>query len=87
MPLRKAIVKLQPEGTVCRTESVAEVLGYLAGSQGKRLVLAAHPRRAVAQTLGGLLADAGFETHTATTGAELIRRAVRSTRPGTADGQ
>ena len=74
----RAIVKLQPEGTFAGASRLAEVLGYFAGSQGKRRVLAAHPRRAVAQTLGGLLADAGFEAESATTGAELIRRAVRS---------
>ena len=46
--------------------------------QGRRQVLVAHPRRTVAQTLGGMLADAGFEPLSATTGAELIRRAVRA---------
>ncbi len=75
----RAIGQLEPEAPFAGLSRWAEVLGDCAGAQGKRVVLAAHPRRAVAQTLGGTLATAGFEVLTATTGAEMIRRAVPAT--------
>ena len=75
----RAIARLEPEAPFAGLSRWAEVLADCAGAQGKRLVLAAHPRRAVAQTLGGTLASAGFEVLTATTGSEMIRRAVHTT--------
>lgn len=74
----RAITVLAPKTPFAGSSRWADALGYLAGAQGRRQVLVAHPRRTVAQTLGGMLADAGFEPLSATTGAELIRRAVRA---------
>jgi HEAT repeat protein len=75
----RAIAQLEPAAPFAGLSRWAEVLADCAGAQGKRAVLAAHPRRAVAQTLGGVFAGAGFEVRTATTGAEMIRRAVHAT--------
>ncbi len=73
-----AIAQLQPEAPFAGISRWVQVLARTAAVEGKRLVLVAHPRRAAARTLGGMLTDAGYQTITAANGTELIRHAVNS---------
>ncbi len=78
MAALEAIVKLRPTKPFAGSSYVPAALSFFAASSGVRHALVAGPNIEQARDLAGMLAAAGFETDTATTGKELLRLATRS---------
>jgi CheY-like chemotaxis protein len=78
MAALEAIVQLQPSKPYAGSSYVPAALGFFAASSGVRHALVAGPNVDQSRDLAGLLASAGLETDTATTGKELLHMATRS---------
>ena len=78
MAALQAIVRLRPTKPYAGSSYVPAALGFFAASSGVRHALVGGPNIEQARDLAGMLATAGFQTDTATTGKELLRLATRS---------
>jgi hypothetical protein len=74
----EAVMRIKPRGPFPGASYVGEALGFMAASRGARRVLIASPRIAESMRLGAYLVKLGYETDTATTGRDLVRKALQS---------
>ncbi len=74
----EAVVRLQPAGPFPGCSYIPQSLAFFAASGGPRRALVAGPVMEISRELAGMLAAAGYEVDTATTGGELIRLAIAS---------
>ncbi len=74
----ETVMRVQPRGPYPGASYVCEALGFMAASRGARRVLIASPRIEESRRLAGYLAKLGYETDHATTGRELVRKALQS---------
>lgn len=74
----EAIMGMQPRVPFPGATYVCDALRFMASSDGTRRVLIGGPRVDDAMRLGGYLAKLGYEFDTATTGRDLLRKALDS---------
>ncbi|MCE5266778.1 MAG: hypothetical protein LLG00_02695 [Planctomycetaceae bacterium] len=74
----ETIVRLQPSRPFAGSSYVLDALAFFAATQGTRGALVACPSLSEARDLAGLLATAGYRTHTSFDGRELLSQASRS---------
>jgi len=74
----EAVVRLQPREPYPGASYVSEAIQFMAASRGTRRVLIGSPRIEEARRLGALLARLGYENDVATTGRDLLRKALQS---------
>lgn len=74
----QAILQLDPHTRYAGSSRLLETLCFFVRSAGRQRALVAHPRRAEAQSIVGLLVSMGYSAESATTGRELLRLAHRN---------
>jgi CheY-like chemotaxis protein len=74
----EAVMRLRPRDPFPGASYVCEAMGFIAASRGAKRVLVASPQREEAMRLSESLAKLGYETDHATTGRELLRKALQS---------
>jgi CheY-like chemotaxis protein len=74
----QTVMRLQPRDPYPGASYVCEALGFMAASRGATRVLVASPRRDESMRLAEYFVKLGYETDHATTGRELVRKALQS---------
>ena len=74
----EALVRMQPATPYAGASYLPEALAFMASSAGARRAVVGSPRIEDCMRLGGFLAKPGLRADSATTGRQILRKAVRS---------
>jgi hypothetical protein len=74
----EAVARIGPKKSFAGNSRLAETLAHFGSSTGRRSALIAHPRIAVAQSIAGLLNQAGFDADVVISSKDMLSRSTDS---------